>query len=173
VRAAAGSPSSLAATVGGALTNADRRLSFSQRPLARDVSAALSQERMVGLLSGFFAGLGLLLSALGLYGVTAYSTARRRAEIGIRLALGASRSQVIRLVLLRILGLTALGLVAGLAVSAWASRFIATLLFGVEPRDPWTLAASAALLAVVALVASFVPAFRASLSDPARVLRET
>ena len=173
VRPAAVRPASLATTVAAALTKVDSRLSFSYRPLEQDVATALTQERLLAVLSGFFAGLGLLLAALGLYGVTAHSAARRRTEIGIRMALGATPLHVVGLVLTRALLLTACGIVAGVGLSAWLSRFVATLLFGVQPQDATTMALAAAGLAAVATLASGVPAIRAALVNPARALRET
>ena len=122
LRTAADSPASLAPGVADALTSLDRRLSFSSRPLEEDVKAALTQERLLAILSSFFGGLALLLSALGLYGMTAHAAARRRGEIGIRLALGATRMHVIRVVLLRTLTVTGAGTLAGVAASVWASR---------------------------------------------------
>ena len=173
VRPAAVRPAVLAATIADALTRMDGRLSFSYRPLEQDVATALTQERLLAALSGFFAGLALLLAALGLYGVTAYSAARRRAEIGIRMALGATPLHVVSLVLTRALLLTAFGIVAGIGLSAWISRFIATLLFGVQPQDATTMALAAVGLAAVATLASGIPAIRAALVNPARALRET
>ena len=124
------------------------------------------------MLSSFFGGLALLLSALGLYGMTAHAAARRRTEIGIRLALGATPMRVLRLVLLRTLTVIGLGMLVGIAASVWASRFIASLLFGVQPGSPVTIAAAGLILMVVAAVASAIPAVQASRSDPARALRE-
>jgi ABC-type antimicrobial peptide transport system permease subunit len=163
----------LAATIADALTRMDGRLSFSYRPLEQDVATALTQERLLAVLSGFFAGLALLLAALGLYGVTAYSAAKRRTEIGIRMALGATPLRVASLVLARALVLTAFGIIAGLGLSMWISRFIATLLFGVQPQDTATMALAAFALAAVATLASGIPAIRAALGNPARALRET
>jgi predicted permease len=173
VRPAAVRPALLAATIADALTKVDGRLSFSYRPLEQDIATALTQERLLALLSGFFAALALLLAALGLYGMTAYSAARRRTEIGIRIALGATPLRVVGLVLRRALLSTALGIVAGVGLSVWISRFIATLLFGVEPQDTATMALAAVSLAAVATLASGVPAIRAALVNPARALRET
>jgi putative ABC transport system permease protein len=172
LRAASGSPALLASGVADALGRFDRRLSFSYRPLEQDVTAALTQERLLAMLSSFFGGLALLLSALGLYGMTAHAAARRRTEIGIRLALGATPARVLRLVLLRTLTITGLGMLAGIAASVWASRFIASLLFGVQPGSPGTIAAAGLILMVVAAVASAIPAVQASRFDPARALRE-
>ena len=173
VRPATVRPALLAATIADALTKVNGRLSFSYRPLEQDVAAALTQERLLAALSGFFAGLALLLAALGLYGVTAYSAARRRTEIGIRMALGATPLRVVGLVLTRALLFTAAGIVAGVGLSAWTSRFIATLLFGVQPQDATTMALAAVSLAAVATLASGIPAIRAALVNPARALRET
>jgi putative ABC transport system permease protein len=173
VRAAAGSPSQLSRSVASALTSMDRDLAFTFRPLADQINASLIQERMVAMLSGFFGGLALLLAALGLYGVTSYAVSRRRAEIGIRMALGAAPSGVVRLVLTRVTALVAIGVAVGAGVSVWASKFVATLLFGLEPRDPATLLGAASILAAIGAIAGWLPAYRASRIDPAEVLRES
>jgi len=172
-KAAGGSSAQLSRSVAEALTRVDRDLSFSFRPLADQVKASLIQERMVAMLSGFFGGLALLLAALGLYGVTSYAVSRRRAEIGIRMALGAAPSGVVRLVLTRVTALVAIGVAVGAGVSVWASRFVATLLFGLEPRDPATLVSAAVVLAAIGAIAGWLPAYRASRIDPAEVLRES
>jgi ABC-type antimicrobial peptide transport system permease subunit len=127
---------------------------------------------MVATLSAFFGALALLLAGLGLYGITAYAVGRRRTEIGIRVALGAAPAGVIVLVLRRTALLIGLGILAGAGVSLWASRLVAPLLFGLEPRDPGTLAAAASLLAAIGGLAGWLPARRASRIDPAQVLRE-
>jgi putative ABC transport system permease protein len=97
---------------------------------------------------------------------------RRRREIGVRIALGAARQQVVAMVLSRVTALVALGIVIGTAVSLWASRFVAALLYDVEPRDPATLASAAVVLALVGLAAGWLPARRAAHVDPAVVLRD-
>jgi ABC-type antimicrobial peptide transport system permease subunit len=140
--------------------------------LKQQVDAALVQERIVAILSGWFSVLALLLSALGLYGVTAFAVNRRRTEIGIHLAIGAAPAGVVRLVLARVAVLLGLGVLIGTGISIWASRFIATLVYGLEPRDPITLISSAAILAAVGTLAGSLPAYRASRVDPAEVLRE-
>jgi putative ABC transport system permease protein len=114
----------------------------------------------------------LLLSAIGLYGVIAYSAARRRGEIGIRLALGAQASDVVRLMVTRIGMSVMAGIVAGLLVAAWLSRFVAPLLYGLEGRDAATLGVATGILAAVAVLAGWRPTFRAVRLDPAQVLRE-
>ncbi|MEO8078100.1 MAG: ABC transporter permease, partial [Acidobacteriota bacterium] len=172
VRAAGGSPALLTKPLAAALSRVNRNLAITFRPLEDQVNAALIQERVVAMMSGFFGGLALLLAALGLYGVTSYAVSRRRTELGIRMALGAAPGGVIRLVLHRVAILVGLGVLAGGAVSLWAARFVATLLYGLEPRDPLTLAGAAAVLAVIGATAGWVPARRAARIDPARVLRE-
>jgi ABC-type antimicrobial peptide transport system permease subunit len=159
--------------IAAAIAAVDRDVAFSFRPLADQVRASLIQERLVALLSGFFGLLALLLAGLGLYGVTAYAVTRRRTEIGIRMALGAAPAGVVRLVLVRVTLLVASGVAAGAGVSLWASRFVASLLYGLEPRDPSTVVGSAAVLALVGALAGWLPAHRASRIDPADVLRES
>jgi ABC-type antimicrobial peptide transport system permease subunit len=167
------SPALLARGVGRAIDGVNKDLALTYRPLAEQVNASLTQERMVAMLSGFFGGLALLLAGLGLYGVTSYAVTRRRAEIGIRMALGAAPSGVIRLVLSRVTLLVAGGVVIGAAVSVWAAKFVTTLLYGLEPRDPVTLAGAAVTLAAVGALAGWLPAYRASRIDPAEVLRDS
>jgi predicted permease len=119
-----------------------------------------------------FAGLAVVLACVGLYGVVAYIVSQRGREIGIRLALGAQRDQVIRLVLTQGLRPAVLGLVAGLALALALGRVAESLLFEVDPRDPLIMSAVAAGLLFVAIAASWVPAMRASRVDPATTLRE-
>jgi putative ABC transport system permease protein len=173
VRSAAGSPAPLARGVGAALTAVNPDVAFSIRPLADYLHASLAQERMVAMLAGFFGALALLLAALGLYGMTSYAVSRRRAEIGIRLALGAAPAGVIRLVLTRVVVLVCAGVLVGAAASAWLSQFVAPLLYGLEPRDPITLVSAALTLGAVGMFAGWLPAARAARIDPADVLRES
>jgi len=173
VRGSADSPMALARSLTAALVAVDPDLEFRFRPLTDQVRASLTQERVIAMLAGFFGALALLLAGLGLYGVTSYAVNRRRAEIGIRIALGAASGSVIRLVLSRVTGLVAIGILIGTGVSLWASKFVATLLYGLEPRDPITLIAAAVVLAIVGAIAGWLPAYRASHLDPATVLRES
>jgi len=172
VRAAGGSPALLTKSLATALSPVHRDLAITFRPLADQVNAALTQERLVAMLSGFFGGLALLLAGLGLYGVTSYAVSRRRSEIGIRMALGAAPGGVVRLVLRRVAILVTLGVIVGGGISLWAARFVTTLLYGLQPRDPLTLVAAAAVLGAIGALAGWIPARRASRIDPARVLRE-
>jgi predicted permease len=173
VRAAARSLPLLTRSIADAIGGVNKDLALTFRPLSDQVSASLAQERIVAMLSGFFGGLALLLAALGLYGVTSYAVSRRRGEIGIRMALGAAPGSVIRLVLGRVSMLVGIGIVVGAGLSLWASKFVSTLLYGLEPRDPATLVASAGVLAVVGAIAGWLPARRASRIDPAEVLRDS
>jgi predicted permease len=172
VRSATGSPAVLARSVGAAITDVNPDLALTVRPLADQVNASLAQERLVAILAGFFGALALLLAGLGLYGVTSYAVSRRRTEIGIRMALGAAPAGVVRLVLSRVTLLVGIGVAVGAAVSIWAAKFVASLLYGLEPRDPVTLVGAAAVLGTVGAIAGWLPAHRASRIDPAEVLRD-
>jgi putative ABC transport system permease protein len=166
-------PDEFAANIGAALRSVDPDLAVSVRPLRADVDAALTQERLVAMLASLVGSVALLLSAIGLYGVTSYSVIRRRMEIGIRLALGAEPRAAVRLVLRRVLFVIVAGLASGTAMSVWLSRFVAPLLYGVQPRSPVALATAAATLAGVGLVSAWLPARHAARVDPATVLRES
>jgi putative ABC transport system permease protein len=168
---AIGAPAQLARNITGTLTAADRDLAFSFQPLSDRVSAARQQERLVAVLSGFFGVLALGLAAIGLYGVTSYVVARRRAEIGIRMALGAQRRDVVQLTLRHTLSWSAAGVALGVITAAAVTRYIEALLFGVTPLDPATFIAALLLLVLVAALATIVPARRAATVDPMLVLR--
>jgi putative ABC transport system permease protein len=169
---AGGSPALLTKSVADALMKVDRNLSLTFVPLSEQVNATLVRERTLAMLSGFFGALALLLAAIGLYGVTSYGVSRRRMEIGVRMALGADETAVIRLVLGRVALLVGLGIAAGTALSLWASRFVGSLLYGLEPRDPGTLIWAALVLTIVGALAAWLPARRAARIDPVQVLRE-
>jgi putative ABC transport system permease protein len=160
----------------GALASAaaiDPRLALTPRALADRIDDSLSQERLVALLSGLFGALALLLAGLGLYGVTAYGVASRRVEIGIRMTLGAPAPRVIALVVAHACRFAAIGAAAGVVVSLWLARFAAPLVYGLQPRDPATLAAAAGVLLLTGVAAAWIPARRAVRIDPAAVLRES
>src|SRR5262245_989098 len=141
------------------------------RTMAQVLGGSISQPRFRAGLLGVFALLALLLAGIGVYGVIAYSVSQRTREIGIRMALGAESASVLNLVLARGMKLAAMGLGAGLLASLVVTRVVKTMLFGVGPTDPLTLASAAALLATVALAATYVPARRATRVDPMVVLR--
>ncbi len=142
------------------------------RVLATQLKESLMRDRLMAALAGAFGFLAGLLAVLGIYGVIAYMVARRRNEIGVRIALGASRRQVIGLVLREAILLLAIGLAIGAGLAAWAGQAAASLIYGMKPRDPVTMTAAIALLAVVALLASYGPALRASRLEPMDALRE-
>src|SRR5262249_25950295 len=142
------------------------------RTMEQQISESVATERLTAYLSLFFAGLALLLTAVGLYGILSYSVSRRTSEIGIRTALGAQRAGVIWLVVREAGGLTAVGAAAGGAAVIALSKLIASLLYGVRPRDPAALFLPVAALAVVCAIAAWIPARRASRLDPVAALRE-
>jgi ABC-type antimicrobial peptide transport system permease subunit len=135
------------------------------------IREGLLRDRLMALLSGFFGGLAVLLATVGLYGVISYIVARRRNEIGIRMALGAERWNVIRMVMKESVKLLIIGLIAGSVLALAAGRALGTLLFGLKPHDPLTLLAGGVLLIVVVVLATVVPAWRASRVDPMIALR--
>ena len=172
LRAATGGPTLLTRAVADALTRVTPDVSLTIRTLSEQVNNSLIQERLIAMLAGFFGALALLLAAIGLYGVTSYAVARRRTEIGIRMALGAAPAGVVRLILTRVAVLVGCGVAAGTLVTLWAARLVATLLFELTPRDPATIAGAALALATIGALAGALPAWRASRIDPARVLRD-
>jgi putative ABC transport system permease protein len=172
VRSKTGSPMLLTNSIAAAIAGVNPQLALTFQPLAAQVNAAIAQERLIALITAFFGALALLLAGLGLYGVAAYTVSRRRNEIGIRMALGARPAGVIRLVLARMSVLVCVGATLGVAVSLWASRFVAALIYGASPRDPITLVGAVTMLAAVGALASWLPAWRAATVDPASVLRE-
>ena len=141
------------------------------RVLQKDIENGLIRERMMATLSGFFGVLAALLTAIGLYGVISYIVSMRRNEIGIRVALGASRGNVVGIILRQTLVLLALGVTIGVVLALAATQSASSLLFGLRPNDPFTFAGASLLLTAVALIASFVPAQRASRVDPMVALR--
>jgi putative ABC transport system permease protein len=141
------------------------------RTMAEVVDATLSTPRFTGVLLGTFAALALLLSAIGIYGVLSYIVSRRTREIGIRVAIGAQRAEIIRLVLRNGLSLSLLGVVIGVAAALWVSQLMRGLLHDVRPSDPMTFIGVGVLLSIIAAVASFVPAWRAARVDPVVVLK--
>jgi len=165
-------PARLTSSLAAAIVGVDGALTVSFQTVTETLSVYYIRERLLAVISGYFGALALLLAALGLYGVTAYSVSRRRTEIGVRIAIGADASAVVRLVLGRVAFLCALGIIAGIVASLWATRLVAALLFDTPARDPLMIGASAVVLALAAGAAGWLPARRASRIDPAQALRE-
>jgi len=135
------------------------------------IDASLLNERLVASLSAMFGGLATLLAMIGLYGVMAYTVAQRTREIGIRVALGAQRGNVVWLVMREVMVMVAIGFAIALPAAWFASRLVASLLYGIQPHDPVAMVAAIAALGTVAMLAGYVPAVRASRLDPLRALR--
>lgn len=168
----AGEPASARATVLAAIATVDDDIVVTLKPMAEDLNAAVLQERLVASLSAFFGVLALLLAALGLYGVMAYTVTRRTSEIGLRIALGAEPRRVQALVLVQVALITLAGLAAGVVAAIGSGRFVNALLFNLATNDVTMMVVSALALAAAAAVAGFVPACRASKVDPMVALRE-
>src|SRR5262249_26096522 len=143
------------------------------RPLSDQVSDSLARDRVLTMLAGFFGVLALLLAAIGVYGVTAYALSRRRTELGVRAALGATPASLIALVMSKATALVGTGVTIGAVMSLATSTVAASLLYGLQPRDPMTMAEAAAGLAAVGMLAAWLPARHAAGVDPAAVLRDT
>ena len=172
IKAVSGQRALVERDVATALTQADPTLVFTSGTFDQMLDATMTQERLIAMMSGFFGALALLLAGLGLYGIVAQAVSARRTEIGLRMALGAQPTGIVRLVFRRVGVLIVAGLALGLAGSWWAARFVAPLLFQVEARDPMTFSGTAAVLVAVGVLAAWVPARRAARLDPATVLRE-
>jgi predicted permease len=139
--------------------------------MSTQLDESISSERMMAMLAVFFAVCALVVTAVGLYGTLAYATARRTGEIGVRMALGARRIEVLTMVFRENAWIAASGSVVGLAVALMASRVLASFLYGLSTRDPWVIAGSVAVLAVVSSAASMIPALRAARIQPIEALR--
>ena len=135
------------------------------------VSQSLARQNFNTLLLTLFAAIALLLAAIGIYGLISYGVEQRMQEIGIRVALGAARSDVLRMIVMQGVKLAAIGVAAGLAAAFGLTRFLASLLYGVKAADPITFAGVAVAIGLVALTASYIPALRAAAVDPNQALR--
>jgi predicted permease len=166
-------PASMQHTISAAIHEFDKSVPVYQAStLEQYLSNSMAQPRFQAFLLAGFAGIGLILSAIGLYGLLSYIVVQRTSEIGLRMALGARRSDVLGMVIRRGLLLALIGAATGLAVSAVVTRFVSEMLFHVQPRDPLTFAVTAALLLIAGVAASGLPAYRAARLDPIQTLRQ-
>jgi predicted permease len=164
-------PEALAKTVGHEVESLGHEYVLRTRTVAQTISAELVEERVIAMLSGFFAALAILLASIGLYGLMSYAVTHRTREIGIRVAVGAQRQSLLWLVLRETLTLALLGIAIGIPSALAATRLIASMLFGLTSSDVPTIVAVSMLLLVVALFAGYLPARRASAIDPIVALR--
>jgi len=171
-----GDPKLLIPDLRSAMASLDRNIPiFDLKTQTEQVDDLLLQERLFAKLAGFFGLLALILACVGLYGIMSYAVVRRTGEIGIRMALGAERSNILRMILRETMMLTgigvAIGVPAALAITRYAASVIADLLYGLNTTDGMTVAIAAAILIVVAMFAGFLPARRAANLDPMAALR--
>jgi ABC-type antimicrobial peptide transport system permease subunit len=141
------------------------------RPMSANMSQAMSQAAFVAIMAGVFAALALFLAALGIYGVIHYSFSQRRREMGVRIALGASKQDLMQLVFSEGMTLSILGLLLGVTASLLMSHYLQSLVYGVSPRDPATYILAAATLSAAALFGCWRPAVQASQTSPAEAIR--
>jgi predicted permease len=165
------SPEALEKSVGQQIESLGHEYALGMKTIPQAVGQELLEERVTAMLSGFFAALALLLASIGLYGLMSYTVTRRTREIGIRVAVGAQRQNVLWFVLRETLALALFGIALGIPSALAATRLIATMLFGLSPSDLATIAGVSLLLLLVALFAGYLPARRASTIDPIVALR--
>jgi len=172
IRAAASDPVGLQTSLRNIVHEFDKDLFVpTLEPLEKHIGVTLAQPRFNMMLLGTFAGVAMVLAAIGIYGVIAYSVAQRTKEIGIRMALGAQKFDMLSLILRQSLVVVGIGLIVGLVSSLITTRLMSSLLFGVSANDFTTYAIVLALLAIAALIASYLPARRAMNVDPVEALR--
>ena len=168
-----GDPLALLPGIRAAAAAVNPAISLGVTTFDAQVNNSLARPRLLATLSVFFGALALLLAVIGLYGTMSYSVERRRNEIGVRMALGAAKDQVLGLVVREAGRLIALGIVAGALLALASTRLVAGMLYGITPTDPATLVMSAVALATVALAAALLPAWRAARLDPMEALRDS
>ena len=164
-------PSSLTGPIQAGIASVNRQIPLDFHTLAELANDSMVQERLLALLSGFFGALALLLAMIGLYGTLSYLVTQRRTEFGVRMALGARPGSILRLVMSDVFAVLAAGIAAGLCISLVATRVLQQMLFGLGPRDAITMIAAATVLSIVALIAGYLPARRATRVDPMVALR--
>lgn len=168
-----GDPTATIGAVRAILRRLDPRvLMVEANTLEQDIQSSLWQERLITLLSGFFGVIAVILSGIGLYAALAYSVARRRRELGIRIAIGAQDRHIVQTICARVCAAVTIGLAAGLAASAVLLGFTRSLLYGVTPNDPETFLFAALGVSLCAVLGAAFPSWRAMRTDPARALRE-
>ena len=168
-----GDPAALDAAVTKAIFDMGHEYSRRIYSMDEQVDIALKQDRLLAALSSTFAALAVVLAFIGIFSMLAYSVARRTREIGIRMALGASRDRVVRAVVRESLVVTLAGIAIGIPLALYAARSASALLFGLAPSDPWTMGAAVLLFVVVGVLAGLQPALAASRVDPGEALRTT
>jgi ABC-type antimicrobial peptide transport system permease subunit len=146
-------------------------LTYDVKTMTQWLSGSLARRRFAMLALGLFAGVAMLLAAVGIYGVMSYTMAQRTREIGVRVALGAQRRDVLSLVIRQAVNLGLIGTAIGLVGCLAVTRLVASLLYRISPSDPWTLAGASMLLVIVTILASWLPAQRAAKIDPIEALR--
>ncbi len=165
-------PAAILPAITAALASVDPQVPMRNvRTQAEQIDETIGNERFFTRVLVFFGLFALLVACIGLHGITAYSAARRTSEIGVRIAFGASRASVLWMVLRQVVVMTGVGLALGVPLAVAGSRVVRSMLFGIEPGDPATIAGAIAVMAVVALVAGWLPARRASRMDPLAALR--
>jgi ABC-type antimicrobial peptide transport system permease subunit len=165
-------PQSAESMIRSAMQTLDSKLVLdSFRTMEEQIDENLIAERVIAFLAASFGALAALMAAIGLYGVLAYSTAQRTPEIGLRMALGASRTSVIRVVLVEVLWLTGIAIAIALPASLLLSRAVRSQLFGISSSDPLTLIVATLVILLVAIVSALLPARRAAQVDPMVALR--
>ncbi len=164
-------PSSLTRPIQAAIASVNQQIPLLFHTLPELANDSMVQERLLALLSGFFGALALLLAMIGLYGTLSYQVTQRRTEFGVRMALGAGTGSILSLVMGDLIAVLAAGLAAGILISLAATRVLQQMLFGLGPRDALTMVAAAAVLSIVALIAGYLPARRATKVDPMVALR--
>jgi putative ABC transport system permease protein len=164
-------PATLISAVQKSIADVNPRIPLEFHTLSELVNDNLVHERLLATLAGFFGGLSLLLATIGLYGVLSYLVTQRQAEFGIRLALGAQPSSILRLVMRDVMSVLAVGIASGVAIASISVNVLQKMLFGLEPRDVVTIVTAVCLLSASALLAGYLPARRATRVDPMSALR--